>query len=127
MMNTSGPAVKKAFLKWKAEQNFSEEDPKPRLVIVHDELEAELGGVKVRTDPKASARGHNGLKSLMGALANEKWIRIGVGIGRPESRERNAVSDYVLRKMSAREQMVLEQAAAEVSRQLGEIEEGALS
>jgi PTH1 family peptidyl-tRNA hydrolase len=127
MMNISGPAVKKAFLKWKSEQNFSDDDPKPKLVVIHDELESELGAVRVRTDPKASARGHNGLKSLMSALPNEKWIRIGVGIGRPASRERDAVSDYVLRKMNAREQAVLEQAAAEVSRQLGEIEEGAVS
>lgn len=127
MMNASGPAVKKAWLKWKKENGFSDDaEEKPRLVIVHDELEKELGAVNVRTDPKASARGHNGLKSLMAALPNERFIRIGVGIGRPESRERDAVSNYVLRKMTAREAQALEKAALRVYQQIEEVYEGAV-
>lgn len=124
-MNISGPAVSKAWLKWKQDNGFSKDDATPRLVIVHDELEKELGAVSVRADPRASARGHNGIKSLQGALPHEKFIRIGVGIGRPESRDSRAVSDYVLRKMTAREGQALEQAGLRVMQQIAEVAEGA--
>ena len=119
MMNVSGPAVKKAFAKWKKEQGGE-----GRLVIVHDELERELGSVHVRSEKGASARGHNGLKSVMAALPNENFVRIGVGIGRPVSRERGAVSEYVLRKMTGREGAAIEGAAREVSRAIAEVYEG---
>ena len=124
-MNVSGPAVKKAWLRWKKDNGYGDEDG-PRLVIVHDELERELGAVNVRTDHKASARGHNGLKSIMAALPNERFIRIGVGIGRPESRERDAVSKYVLRKMTEKEVRALEGAGREVGREIAEVLEGAV-
>lgn len=53
-MNVSGPAVKKAWLKW---SNEDEQRKKfGRLIIVHDELESEIGKVKVKTDAKLSAR-----------------------------------------------------------------------
>jgi len=121
-MNVSGPAVKKAYAKWKVENGIA--DGEGRLVIVHDELERELGSVSVRTDHKASARGHNGLKSVMASMPHEKFIRIGVGIGRPASRERDAVSNYVLRKTKPNEVAALEGAAREVSRVIAEIYEG---
>merc|ERR1711881_221595 len=122
VMNVSGPAVKKAYAKWKVENGIA--DGEGRLVIVHDELERELGSVSVRTDHKASARGHNGLKSVMASMPHEKFIRIGVGIGRPASRERDAVSNYVLRKTKPNEVAALEGAAREVSRVIAEIYEG---
>jgi PTH1 family peptidyl-tRNA hydrolase len=127
MMNVSGPAVKKAWLKWKMDNGFGADSAEPpRLVIVHDELEKELGAVSVRTDHKASARGHNGLKSLMASMPEERFVRIGVGIGRPDSRERDAVSNYVLRKATQREVQTLEQASKEVRRQIEEVHEGAV-
>ncbi|KIW09509.1 uncharacterized protein PV09_00385 [Verruconis gallopava] len=125
LMNASGPAVKKAWLKWK-QQNGLDKSDVARLVIVHDELEKDLGAISVRTDPKASARGHNGIKSVMASLPNERFIRIGVGIGRPDSRDRMTVSNYVLRKMTAKEEVVLENAAKRVQQQIAEIEEGAV-
>ena len=79
-----------------------------RLVLIHDELELRLGLVKVRQG-SASARGHNGIKSVSQALGGnmDRVIRIGVGIGRPASRESNVVSDYVLRKMTSNEREAL--------------------
>lgn len=124
LMNASGPAVKKAFKKWMSETGVKEGEG--RLVIVHDELERELGAVNVRTDHKASARGHNGLKSLMATMPGQKFVRIGVGIGRPASRERDAVSDYVLRQVTLNEVKAFEQAAREVEREINEVREGAI-
>ena len=99
-MNVSGPALATA---WKAflRDLPSEERPRAKLVILHDELESPLGKIKVKVG--GSAKGHNGLKSCVGSLGGMAFTRIGVGIGRPESRESRDVAAYVLRKMSAGE------------------------
>ena len=77
-----------------------DERPSAKLVILHDELESELGRVRVRTG--GSARGHNGVKSVVQVLG-QGCARIGVGIGRPLSRDSGVVAEYVLRQMTGRE------------------------
>lgn len=103
----------------------------PRLAILHDELELELGKIKVRKGPGGSMKGHNGLKSIAGmgsAVGGGKggagWWRIGVGIGRPDSRERGDVSDYVLRKMKPAELERIQGAAGEVMEELVKLRDG---
>ncbi|KAI1086818.1 peptidyl-tRNA hydrolase [Rostrohypoxylon terebratum] len=81
------------------------------LVLVHDELEDELGRVRIRKW-KASHRGHNGIKDInrvlnMSDFPGAHWSRISVGIGRPESRDQLAVASYVLRKMTRREKDII--------------------
>ncbi|KAF1998906.1 peptidyl-tRNA hydrolase [Amniculicola lignicola CBS 123094] len=121
LMNISGANVKKAWAKFASDQRAK--GVEGRLVIVHDELEADLGKISVKAGT-ASPRGHNGLKSVQAALGtNVKWWRVGVGIGRPESRDASVVSKYVLRKMTAREEAVMEKAAAGVQKVLRDIAE----
>jgi PTH1 family peptidyl-tRNA hydrolase len=55
------------------------------IIIVHDELSLAVPSVKYKLG--GSAKGHNGLKSLIAYLGSEQFARIRVGIGRPESRE----------------------------------------
>ncbi|KAJ4402760.1 hypothetical protein N0V91_006981 [Didymella pomorum] len=111
LMNVSGAGVKKAYTAWLAElRRRTSPTQEGRLVVVHDELESALGKVSVR-ESGASARGHNGLKSCQQQLGGVKWWRVGVGIGRPESRDPNVVSRYVLGKMQERERSGLERAA----------------
>lgn len=102
----------------------------PTLVILHDELEAPLGKVVVRRGgaKEASLRGHRGLISIMKRLEraglyptreNEynfrlSIMRIGVGIGRPESRDPRSVADYVLAGMTPREEDAVEGAGGHV-------------
>ncbi|KAF2106788.1 peptidyl-tRNA hydrolase-domain-containing protein, partial [Lophiotrema nucula] len=122
LMNASGTSVKKAWMEFSAEQR--QRGLEPRLVVVHDELESDLGKVTVK-DGASSARGHNGLKSIQAAFpGNLKWWRVGVGIGRPQSRDANVVSQYVLRKMTIREEAAIEKAAASVHRVLQDIADG---
>jgi PTH1 family peptidyl-tRNA hydrolase len=114
LMNVSGVGVKKAYAAWLAElRRRTSPTQEGRLVIVHDELESALGKVSVR-ESGASARGHNGLKSCQQQLGGVKWWRVGVGIGRPESRDPNVVSRYVLGKMSSQERNGLERGASAV-------------
>ncbi|GAB7362387.1 hypothetical protein MBLNU230_g2711t1 [Neophaeotheca triangularis] len=94
-MNESGKGVAAAYRTWIK----SLPDGHGRLVIVHDELEKPLGAVSVKAALGASARGHNGLKSVMGVMGQTPFVRLGVGIGRPVSRESREVAAYVLRKM----------------------------
>ena len=117
-MNDSGKGVAAAF------QHFVRQAPEGRLVVVYDELERQLGSVTVRTKEGASAKGHNGLKSVMAALGGRGFVRVGVGIGRPVSRESGDVAAFVLRKMSGEERGRVEGAVEEVVRRLEEVEKG---
>jgi PTH1 family peptidyl-tRNA hydrolase len=125
LMNVSGGGVKRAYAEWLRDLRRTVGDPaaEGRLVVVHDELEAALGKVTIR-DAAASPRGHNGLKSCQAQLGGIKWWRVGVGIGRPESRDPNVVSRYVLGKMSPAQRIGLEKSAIGVVGALRMIAEG---
>jgi PTH1 family peptidyl-tRNA hydrolase len=123
LMNVSGPSVKNAWNTFCKQQRGKSPEAQPQLVVLHDELEAQLGKVSVKQG-SASPRGHNGLKSCQGSLGGQQWWRIGVGIGRPESREPDVVSKYVLRKMTNSEERTLDKAAVDVLGALRKIAEG---
>ncbi|EGW30480.1 uncharacterized protein SPAPADRAFT_63303 [Spathaspora passalidarum NRRL Y-27907] len=76
----------------------------PHLVILHDELQVDVGKYQVRK-PGTSARGHNGLKSINSYLKND-YIKIGIGIGRPSHRD--GVVDHVLSKFDTRELEIID-------------------
>ena len=81
-MNNSGrviPSLQKKGIK-------SEE-----ILVVHDELEKEFGHVSYHSG--GGAKGHNGLRSIIGVIGKDFW-RIRFGIGRPE--DRDDVGNYVL-------------------------------
>ena len=109
LMNVSGSGVLRAYSEWLRglRQASGSATLEGRLVVVHDELESALGKVTVR-DGSASAKGHNGIKSCQQSLGGVKWWRVGVGIGRPESRDPNVVSKYVLGKMTSYQRAQLE-------------------
>ncbi|KAE8441117.1 hypothetical protein EG329_005859 [Mollisiaceae sp. DMI_Dod_QoI] len=119
LMNVSGSGVAAA---WRQFQKESRGDL-TRLVIVHDELELGLGQVKVKSGT-ASAKGHNGLKSINGLLKGSDYVRIGVGIGRPESRDPDTVAAYVLRKMNGMEKLKIEGSAGKVLDELRRLSGG---
>jgi PTH1 family peptidyl-tRNA hydrolase len=132
LMNISGKGVKGAHDTWAREKfaGQSAEDKEAaggrgKLVIVHDELEKPLGEVTLNVRQGASAKGHNGLKSILMSLRDTPFVRIGVGIGRPVSRDRNDVADYVMRKMKPEEQAKIEGSVEMVIAKLRELERGA--
>ena len=83
-MNVSGPAVRRVLQTLDA----GPED----LVLVYDDIDMELG--KVRTRLKGSAGGHNGVQSVLEALATDAVRRVKIGIGRPTHKAQ--VPDHVL-------------------------------
>lgn len=116
-MNESGKGVSAAYKAWNRENMANA----GRLVVVHDELEKPLGSITVRDKEGLSARGHNGIKSCLASLGPVKFVRIGVGIGRPVSRDSDDVARYVLKKMTPAERMKIEGAAEEVLNKLFKI------
>ena len=93
-------------------------------MVLHDELESPLGRVKIKQGTGMSARGHNGLKSVAAERELARCVRIGVGIGRCESREPDDVARYVLRMMTEGERDAVENAAPEVIGALWAIADG---
>src|SRR5262249_41476494 len=85
-MNDSGRSVAAALRFWKL--------PTSRLLVVHDELDLELGDVRAKLG--GGLAGHNGLRSLADALGSSDFLRVRVGIGRPERGDLRPIADWVL-------------------------------
>lgn len=64
------------------------------VIVVHDELDLRFG--ELRTRIGGGLAGHNGLKSLRAAFGSPDFVRVRVGIGRPDSTDPEIVSAYVL-------------------------------
>ena len=114
-MNVSGPAVASAWRQFLKDLNVDDQN-RARLVVVHDELEKDLGQVRIKKG--GSAKGHNGLKSCIKSLNGVEFWRIGVGIGRPQSRESGDVAAYVLRKMTRMEKEAIASEVVQVAEEL---------
>jgi len=85
-MNRSGAAL--ASLR--AEPTFS---PARDLLILVDDFQIPLGTFRLRSD--GSAGGHNGLKSIEGALQSQQYARLRIGVG-PLPEGVSDWADYVL-------------------------------
>lgn len=118
LMNISGSSVNTAWKAFVAEHGRHGD---VKLVVLHDELELALGQVKVKAGKGASPKGHNGLKSIREKMPEVEYTRIGIGIGRPDSREPGVVADYVLRKCSPVERMKLEGCVGRVAEELARL------
>ncbi|HEV8323445.1 MAG TPA: aminoacyl-tRNA hydrolase [Myxococcota bacterium] len=95
-MNLSGESVGRAAAFWKV--------PPERVLVVHDDIDLELGVVRVKRD--GGHGGHNGLRSLHDALQGGAYPRVRVGVGRPVH---GTVEDYVLQPFRADERVELEE------------------
>jgi peptidyl-tRNA hydrolase, PTH1 family len=81
------------------------------LIVLYDELAFPLG--RLRINERGSANGHNGVKSISGALGTEEWLRVRIGVGKqalPDGREIKAGGrDYLLTPMRKQELAVLDE------------------
>ena len=65
-----------------------------RVLVVHDEIDIPFGEIRFRLG--GGLAGHNGLKSLQRELGGTDFVRVRVGVGRPDSSDPEIVSSYVL-------------------------------
>lgn len=96
-MNDSGRAVGPLM-------SYYNVDPAD-LLVVHDDLDLPLG--KVRLKQKGSAGGHNGIKSIIAHVGDQKFKRVKVGIDHPD---KMSVVDYVLGKFTPAQQPLIKDA-----------------
>jgi PTH1 family peptidyl-tRNA hydrolase len=68
--------------------------PTEQIAVVHDDVDLEHGRLQVRLG--GGLAGHNGLRSIRQALGSAEFLRVRVGVGRPERGDRRPVADYVL-------------------------------
>ena len=70
-MNVSGLSVMDAARYYKL--------PPERVLVIFDDISLDVGRLRVRAD--GSAGGHNGIKSIIGALNSQSFPRVKVGVG----------------------------------------------
>jgi len=85
-MNDSGRAVQAAV-------KFFKLDP-DAVLVVHDEGDFELGRLQARLG--GGAGGHNGLRSIQQQLGTPDFMRLRVGVGRPQRGDPRTLADFVL-------------------------------
>ncbi len=90
-MNLSGISVQALVKEFDA-------DPARDLIVIYDEIALSLGSIRIRE--RGSSGGHNGVKSISGALGSEEWLRIRIGVA-PAGEQagesaRRGVKEYVL-------------------------------
>jgi PTH1 family peptidyl-tRNA hydrolase len=78
--------------------------PVDQLVVLHDELDLPLGGLRLKQG--GGDNGHNGLRSIRRSLGTGDFYRVRLGIGRPPGRQDPA--DFVLRPFAGSEQPEVE-------------------
>jgi peptidyl-tRNA hydrolase, PTH1 family len=95
--------------------------PLERVLVVHDEIDLPFG--EVRTRLGGGLAGHNGLKSIKRELGGAEFMRVRIGVGRPDSTDPEIVSGYVLgrwRQTKAEVAELVERGVAAVERVLVE-------
>lgn len=85
LMNLSGEAVGPAAKFYKI--------PPERVLVFSDEMALPPGSLRIREG--GSAGGHNGLKSIIGALGTDKFPRMRLGVGEPPHPDYDT-ADWVL-------------------------------
>jgi len=85
-MNDSGRPVKAAMQFFKLEPDA--------VLVVHDEGDLPLGRLQARLG--GGLAGHNGLRSVAKQLGTPEFLRLRIGVGRPERGDRRPLADWVL-------------------------------
>jgi len=92
-MNESGRSIAAAARYFKVSPD--------ELLVVHDDVDLDVGRLQARLG--GGLAGHNGLRSIAQALGTPEFLRLRIGVGRPERGDRRDVADYVLSPFEADE------------------------
>ena len=112
-MNLSGLSIAALVREFEA-------DPAKDLLVIYDELDLTLGTFKIRE--RGSPAGHNGARSITGALGNQEWLRLRIGVGLNLPAEAIAAAggrrpgkDYLLSPMRKADLTVLDEVLNKVA------------
>ena len=85
-MNESGRSVGAAAGFFKLEPS--------EVLVVHDEGDFDLGRLELKVG--GGLAGHNGLRSIAQQLGTQDFLRLRIGVGRPERGDPRPLADWVL-------------------------------
>jgi PTH1 family peptidyl-tRNA hydrolase len=85
-MNDSGRSVGLAAAFFKLEP--------AEVLVVHDEGDFDLGRLELKVG--GGLAGHNGLRSIARDLGTQDFLRLRIGVGRPERGDPRPLADFVL-------------------------------
>lgn len=103
-MNLSGESVRELIDYYKIENN--------KLILIYDDISLDLGKIRIRK--KGSAGGHNGIKSIIGHLDTDEFIRIKIGIDKKPAKW--DLADYVLSRFTKEERETIDKALWSISK-----------
>ena len=95
-MNLSGQSVQPAA-------SFFSVEPE-QIVVFHDEIDLPCGELKIKMG--GGHGGHNGLRDIIARLGTRDFVRLRLGVGRPE---RGDVTNWVLGRFSEEERVEVEE------------------
>jgi PTH1 family peptidyl-tRNA hydrolase len=106
-MNNSGHSVSRLIKKFNIDLND--------LIVIHDDLDLPLA--KIRISHGSSSGGHKGINSIIQELGSQDFIRIRVGIGRPDKAQisEDDIIAYVLSDFSPAEKRAIDKIIPNVS------------
>jgi PTH1 family peptidyl-tRNA hydrolase len=103
MMNASGAAVRMLLDRYEC-------DP-AEMILLSDDVALPWGMLRIRD--RGTAGGHNGLKSVIGSIGTDEFIRLRLGVG-PEQ-QWGDLADYVLCVMKGAERKIALEMAREAA------------
>jgi len=108
-MNLSGTAVRELVEKYEIKIETD-------LIAIYDELDLPLGTIRIRE--RGSSAGHNGMKSIIGSLGTQEFLRIRLGIApetrilKPFRKSQRKVADEMIATAADAVEMILKEGVA---------------
>lgn len=96
-MNNSGVALREISQFYKL--------PIENIIVIVDDIDIDFASIRIRS--KGSAGSHNGLKSIVYHLQDDRFPRIKIGIGKKQHKEQD-LADFVLSRFSKDEILDIE-------------------
>jgi PTH1 family peptidyl-tRNA hydrolase len=94
-MNRSGQPIYRLAQKYRIIEE--------KMIIIHDDLDLVFGRLKIKW--KGGSGGHKGICSLIDVMGRKNFIRIRIGIGRPENDQ--SIMDFILGVFTSDETVAL--------------------
>ena len=103
-MNDSGQAVSSLVRRYRIESP-------ERIIVIQDELDLPPGELKIKAG--GGLAGHNGLRSITQHLKSQDYLRIRIGVGKPEHKD--VGKGHVLSKVPKAERELLDLRVADAA------------
>ena len=100
-MNLSGQAVWQMMHRFKADL--------ADIIVICDDMDLPLGKIRIRQ--QGGSGGHKGIASIINSVGNDAFVRIRVGIGRPDNDE----ISFVLSNFPTEEKQIIDKAVVQVA------------